>query len=64
MFSMSVGCHHLPLICATGVVVEVAMEAERGAGIIIEMGLGLTEITLVEIKTPEGLFATGPNPRG
>lgn len=33
----------------SGVVVEVAMEAERGAGIIIEMGLGLTEITLVEI---------------
>jgi hypothetical protein len=33
--------------CAIGVVVEVDMEA--GAGIIIEMGLGLTDISMVEI---------------
>ena len=39
-------------------VVEVATEAETGAGIITEMGLGLTDITMVE--TDRGLTKREP----
>lgn len=42
-------CLHQRLSLTTGVVVEAAMEAETGAGIIIEMGLGLTDISMAEI---------------